>query len=477
MTEQENSLKKYAQVALLAMAALFILGIIFYKQRIYFADASYIAFNMIKNRSWSIIMNRYGSFITQLWTFVSVRLDLPTKWVIKGYALSFNLFYLTAAFVVYRCRKYALVIVMAMYYYLLVTESFYWTNNELHQAVGWMFLFFGITFSLAERKANMFLFLPVFTLLGVLVIYTHFIVLMPLTFLWAFLWIRGEGWPWGTRTSILLTILLAAIVGSKFLLVQGKSYDDNYLHNITHFTLLDIFDAYIAPTTRSFFWRCMTNYWVAICMFVAGLVYFFREGKRWLAVLCIAFLVLYIVPMGITYHDFTGEQSLFHIESEWQSLGIMVGTAFAFGYLPFAKTRNGIFLLTAIFVIRLIFILNASEKFTDRYKIMADIKNQMNRKGIKKLAIISNPDLERRLLMSWGMPDESMLMSAACGDTVHLTYYMINGGDTALLRQMADPKIVCPSFEVAPPSYWVNTRFHPDTLHPYAIMTYDSLMR
>ena len=146
MDAGQETLKKAAGIALAALAILLTGAIVFFKERVLFADAAYILFNILNYHSFAIQEHRYGSFITQVVPFLGQKLHLPVKFLIIGYGVSFNLFYFTvAAVLVYRYRQYRLAILMAFYYFLLVSQSYFWINNEIQQAVAWMFLLFGAT--------------------------------------------------------------------------------------------------------------------------------------------------------------------------------------------------------------------------------------------------------------------------------------------------------------------------------------------
>src|SRR6185369_12630014 len=146
---------------------------------------------------------RYGSFITQMVPYFAQKLHLPIKAILIGYSVSFNLFYLSvASLLVYRYKQYALGILMALYYFLFVTDSYFWTNNEIHQAVGWMFLFFGVTLNMGNKNVKMPVLLPVFSVLAFLAVFTHFVVIIPVVFLWVYFLIEKNNWPFSKNTSV-----------------------------------------------------------------------------------------------------------------------------------------------------------------------------------------------------------------------------------------------------------------------------------
>lgn len=256
-----RTLKTEAIIGLVAMLVLLVGSMVVWKERFFFCDATFITFNILKYQMFYIQENRYGSFMTQMIPYFGEKLGVPIGVIIKAYAFSFNFFYFIVILIVYRCRQYALAVIMPMYYVLIVSDTWYWTNNEIHQAIAWMFVLFSVVMLIGEKKSPWFLVLPVFLALAFLTIFTHFLVLIPLTFLWGFLWLRKEGWPFNNVASAFLTMLLICIVILKFLLVNDNGYDESHLHNVTHFTLQDIFSALRTGVVSKFFENFLTNYW------------------------------------------------------------------------------------------------------------------------------------------------------------------------------------------------------------------------
>src|ERR1700744_3331054 len=95
MDTAQRSLKRTAQVAIVAMSALFITGIIFYKERVLFADASFFVFNIINSKKMAIQELSLGSFIKQVVRYFGQVFHLPLSAILVLYGMSFNLFFLT----------------------------------------------------------------------------------------------------------------------------------------------------------------------------------------------------------------------------------------------------------------------------------------------------------------------------------------------------------------------------------------------
>ena len=211
-------------------------------------------------------------------------------------------------------------------------------------------------------------------------------------------------------------------------------------------------------------------------MFGIGIVSFVKRKKIWLASWCGLSLAGYIALMGITYCDLPGDALLFHIESEWESIGVIMAVPFIFSFLPRLKTTNGLAVLSVIFIIRLTYIGISSEKFSWRTDLTRTVLAKMRAKGITKLGLVNDGELMQKCMLTWGLPDESILMSTMKGDNPQLTFEFVDTNDKQLMSSLSNPKLVNASMEMVIPGNWNFEYFKPDTLRPYTIMTYGELM-
>ena len=477
MEEDGSQLRSTSVIAMVLLGVLFVAGIVFYKARLLFGDASFIAFNVLNWKMFYIQEHRYGSFITQWVPYVGGLLHMPLRWILVAYTASFNFFYLLAAVIMHRLRQYHLVVVMALYYVLFVSATWFWTNNEIHQAVAWMFLMLAVLLHMGQRQMRLVVVLPVFLVLGFLAVFTHFIVLIPLTFLWVYLILDGAAWPFGRNRTLLYSACLAVLAVLKFVMVGNSSYDAGHLHNATNVSPADIVSAFNSGVVRVFAKRCLTNYWVAGVVLACGMYALLKAGRTWLAGWTLLCCAGYVFLVGVTYGPYGGDIMLFHIESEWQSLGIVVGAPFVLCFLPRLRGKHAVCSLLLIFVVRLGYIGAFVPQFTWRTAFKERVLQQMQRKGITRLALCADTALERRCMNYGALAEESILMSGMAGDSPQRTFFFADTADKALMRKMADRRETIVLGGDVKAADWNLAFFKPDTLHPYRLMTYAELFR
>ena len=476
MDLSQPSLKSISKIALVAMGALVILGAIFYKERALFSDAAYSIFHLINSVNIDVPGgNRYGAFVVQILPYVATRLHASIKTILFCYGAGYNLFYFMAALLVYRFRQYALVILMAFYYFLFVSESFIWVS-ETFQGTAWMFLFFAVTMHLGNKRTNIFLLLIPFSLLAFLAIFSHFVVLIPMTFLWVYLIIEKKNWPFTKNVSILLSCVLIAILGLKFV-ATNSSYDNEHLHGITHFSIKDILQTFKKPVVKIFLYRCLVNYWLGTLVFIIGIITLIKNNGKVLAIWTFITVLGYVILMGLTYANLDETTLLFHIESEWSFIAIIVSVPFVFLFLPKLRSSTAACLLIGVFVIRLVYIISFLPPFTVRNNVTEQILTQMRKKGIKKLALYDDPKLLSITKLDWGLPFESMLISAMDGNKPQLTFLFVNADDKKTIEELNSTRDFYHAWMMLPYNDLNKEYFNIDTTKPYQVMTYGEFLK
>ena len=479
MDTNTPTLKKASIASLLALLLLFVIALIYYKERVFFADAAFVVFNTINYHRLDIQFHRYGSFVTQMFPYFGGLLHFPLRAIYMAYSGSFSFFYFVVVFILYRCRQYQLAILMALACVLVVSDSFFWIS-EIPQGVGWMFLLFGVTVYMGNKHVKIWFIAPVFVLLTLITVFTHFVLLIPTAFLWIYLIINKKNWPFDTKNTIALCTLLASVILFKFLFtLSGPQVggDGPHLYNVTHVSFKDIFESFGTPVVTTFGNRCLTNYWICILLLIPGF-YSLAKSKKWLQISFVVLSLLgYIIIMGLAYGDLDTKTLLFHIESEWMCIGILAATPFVLNSLPGLKVNAATIIFAGIFATRIIYICSAIPMFQKRVHFQEKVIAQMKKKGITKLALYKESGISDYYLLEWGAGYESVLASAADGENPVRTFAFIDGDNNKpALDAMADPSKVYLWGPTTVRSF-DNYYFKMDSTHPYEVMFLADLMK
>lgn len=473
----ENKNLKNAAKATIALLLVLLAGaVIFYKERMLFIDAPHMLFRIINEGHLQIEEYRYGSFISQILPLCGVWLHLPFRLLVILYSAGFYLFYLSVALLlVYKFRNYSLAILMGLYFTLFVSDTYYWPNNEVHQGIGWLFLAFALCFHVAFRKRPFVVTLAVFTASFYLAIWTHPLVMLVAVYLWFFYWSDKAQWPFSMLQSFILTTILLLLSYCKFHQGMHHGYDSCKIEIVTGFSLHKIGTIIASPQLRFFVKSCITNYWLFVVVFVAGLIGLLKEKKYLLFTWTVLFVTGYVLLVFIV---FPGVQTnRFYIESEYMPLSVIASAPFVYYVLPKLSGKITLLVLVSIFSIRLVYIYNSAQYFTARVAIMEKMKEKMKEKNLTHI-IIPDPGgaTDSALIMNWAAPVESIMLSKLdnedpqrtfiFADPGQVSYYLNTGKDTFLGNWEKRPVQLINSYY-----------FQLDTGSAYQLVSFDYLMQ
>lgn len=406
------NLKMPSKIALWALVILSIGAVYYYQERMLFSDAAWVFYNITNQKQLFIQEHRYGSFITQLFPLIGLALHLPLKGILILYSLSFNLFPLITGFILYQKRQYEWVIVLALYLTICVSESYYWTNNEVHQGIIWLCASMGLLNHIIKKDTHTIGYLLLFGLLAFLAIFAHPILMIISAFAFG-MFALSMHQQVGVRPLLRYGCLIAGLIGIKYYLSQHGWYDQTKLESIHKISSIQsIIQALHSATVQTFIDNCLSRYLIFTVFFLIGIIIMLLQ-KRYLSLLwTVLFTTAYILCIGIIYPTC---DNLFYIESEWMPICIMGIWAVCFWGLKQFYPSMASLLLFLVLGIQIIQIHNSAPKFTKRINCIQSIINQPKIQAAQKVLIgplPENDSLRKTLLMSWGLPIETLIYSS-----------------------------------------------------------------
>ncbi len=394
------------------MLALLVGAAVCWRERILFTDPSFILFRMLLEGQPIISEHRYGAVVTQVFPLVGFRLGLPLAVVCWLYSVSFYLFYTTVYLLVgLRWREYALALLLPLYLTLIVSDVYFWPNNEIHQAVGWGLLFVGYYLHLRPRPLSVWQHIVLLILL-LITTSTHPLVAAPLAFVWVtFLWARSGGWKGLLPRDIVYTLAIGLGIGLRYYLSHASWYDGYKLKGVRG---LDW--AAVTASFRSGQLRTMLSYaelyWPLAAVVAVGCYAAIRSRAYVVPVLTLLAGVAYTVLVCVTYPGSFGRKQLYYFESEWMGLGLLLAVPFVLYTLPRLPRYVTLAILLMCFGARTQ-VLWASYGYyharTQNLEIMTEVLRDS-----KTPKAISYPstDWQPYFGITWGLPLETLWASA-----------------------------------------------------------------
>lgn len=428
---ESKRLEQAARIGLVYLLILMLGSLYFYRERI-FSDEAFISFLIINSGKLQIQVERYGSFITQMFPLGASLARWPIKVVMLFYSLSFNLFYfLTGLLLFYKFKEFGLTIILAFYFSLLVSDNYFWTNIELHQGVAWMMLMLGFIRHRGRIAPSQKIVLHysgtllVFALLAFIAIYSHPAVIIPLSFLWGFFWIKeGKQFLGGKSLRILCSAIILAILFFKIKTSATNGYDGSFITRLAGTNLQAILDTFSSGLADIFWKGLLRNYWLLMILFVGSIVSLIVFKKWILLAWTLAGNLGFFVLLCLSFSDGT----VAYLEGEFMPFAIL-GTAAAvyYGFPRIQKAQLISTVMILIFCVRLVYIGFSSDKFRQRLAKVNSILKYMEDRKVNKMIIVKNDNrLEDELIMGWGLPCETLINSLINGDEIPKTCIYIN---------------------------------------------------
>lgn len=459
---------KISKLSIVVLFGLLLGSIYFYQERIIFSDAAWIVYSIINKQDLNIIENRLGAFITQIFPLAATYLGLSLSTVLILYSISFNLFYFSSALYLHRIGQYSLSITLGIYYTLSCSVAYYWTNNEIHQAVCWLALFIGTALYNEECNKSPAFKYSCFLILGFIALFTHPLVLFICIFLWGFLFLEQKEKAVKGSSFLIYTLIIAVILGLKLFLSQRGWYDGQKISNLTNANIASVIAAFKSVTAQEFLNNLLYKYWQLSIITLLSISLLIKRKNFLLLSWMISCAVLYFLSICITYPE---KSVHFYIESEWMPISIILTFYFVRYLIPILNSKLIVIMMVFVFSLRLFQIFMSSVPFTNRLNSVKDIvKSCREQKTTKMIYTNRNDELDKQLMMSWGMPLETIILSNLDYQQISVTAILMTKDDfiNRKINELDKYQMIEP-FEIIPSNLMNKRYFRFDTLQLYQI--------
>jgi len=399
------------------MIGLLLVGsLVFYRERMLFVDPAFITFEILQQDWFVFSEHRYGAFITQAFPLIGDRLGLSLKTILIGYSMSFYLFF-TAVIVVCGSllKQYKLAILFCCYLTFIVSDVYFWPNNEVHQAIGWMIGFLSMYTWSQERDWKVPIWVHGITvvLLGLATI-SHLLIVVPLGFLWMYSVL--DKWHTDRKSIVTLfiySILILGFVGFRYWMSKDSWYDGGKLDGVQTATLDKLFTALSNDQATTILTLLLKRYWVAVLVLIVGLVSLFQKRAYLKIGLTLMSLFVYFSLVTMTHSVAIDLNNLFYFESQWMCMSIIMATPFVFEVLGRLRTSRIVLIAAVIiFGLQIPKLYQGLTKFQSRLVSLENLVDKAANAKISKGYVIEKSSLNDTFLMTWGLPIETLLLSS-----------------------------------------------------------------
>lgn len=401
-------IRKLNLISASSLIMLLILSAIFWRERAWLLDIAFQTNLMIKDGALQVQVYRYGSALVQLLPLAAIKLGLPISWISFLYSISFPLIYLIFWFCITQVFKQHLMgLVLALLYTAMVYDGFYWCTSELQQGLGFLLVVWAMI--LRHPKLNRtwhWLFLLI--ALPNLILY-HPLCFIPFFFFWVYFGLENKTLRHKGYIFVLLIMILSVWAKGQWAsnwydTAKMTTFNNNFEQYFPNFFT---FPAYKKLALNSLY------YWwgLPLLAFISS-AYLIYLRKFLLLLMVWGALIGFSVLNAIGTPD---PSYRFYSEVNYYPLILFVAIPFVYLAVKNWAHKAWVLPLVAAFIfVRLALITWHHQPYTERVNYLTQLSEQAAEQygGQRFLTAESAVDMDK-IIMSWGTPFESMLMTAS----------------------------------------------------------------
>ena len=396
-------------VGYLTMLSLFILSIVFFRERTWLLDVAYQTFLMINEGTVQVMVNRFGAAIVQSLPLLGIKLGLPLWLISMLYSMSFTIFFLLIYFLIVKiCENDYLGLVLVLVLTLLVFDSFYWTTSEQIQGLAVLLLFYAYLLKFPNSNSIGHWSLLIIGIIALA--YYHPLIFIPFYFLWIFFGLDTRYSFWDKKP-----LAIAIIMG--FVLILKSYLSANWYDNVKYNNFFNNFQAYkdqlfSIPSHYKFLDALIEIwYWFPILLMLVTILYIIQRNW-WKLLLVWGFSLGYIFLLHI------GDTEMpyrFYAEVNYLALTIFTGLPLVFDGVAKIRSENWmIWIIAIVLASRIITIALNHTFYQSRIKwVKVTLDENSSSLSSNKLLLDKKLAPNSILLMNWGLPFESLIISAS----------------------------------------------------------------
>ena len=383
---------------------LVILSFVYWQERVFYADAAFQIFSVVDTEQLAFQVQRFGAVVVQFPSLVFVKLHAPLDVVLKVYSLSFAIYPLLFALIIWKwLDESRLALLLILFFGLTQVHTFFWIQSELIQ--GCMYSILGIAVIKKQLKPQWWLLL-IWQLMVVFIIYSHPLSVTLFFFLWA--WYAYEGrksidWRY---YSLFVTMLLVLIY--KFKIAELGTYDANAVGMFAGFgdRLPNLFSL---PSTVFFFKRLLSTYYLLPIVLAVNLVFLFKHRFWWNIALMLSGTFAWLLLILTTYH-YSMDQM--YMESYYLPLGIFIGLPLVDKVFGVGKAWVWIIFMIVVSCFRIGQIIGIQSRYENRVIWLKEQLAKVEEIPYRRFYLLRSQTGGYHSNLDWATPYETMLLSS-----------------------------------------------------------------
>jgi hypothetical protein len=426
-------MKEFRIIKILAhtfFIVLFVFAVVFYIERILYADGSFYTFKILCFEKFNIESGRYMAFLTQILPLILVKMHAGLKAVMVSYSVSFVvIYYLIFLICMYVFSSFRAGLATTFVLFLGISDCSMYPLTELQLGLIFCVLFYGFLeyyflheqqFTFAKKAAQL--------LFGGMIIlmclFSHPTTLFPVFFILGFQYI--DKGLYKNKTIYFFAFLALVFYSAKFLSVDRNSYEGQQMGPLKN--MLAILEKFSNINSVHFFLKFILKgiYVLPLLLFLVTIVYYFvKRNYLKLAFIIVTTFGFFIILMVV----FSPGDIDVGMEKNIMPLWIFIALPFVHDLL-FHKFRHFFvqpLIYTVVVIAGLTWFYRATVIYSDRLNYMKQLIETSSDTVQSSKIIVEKKNLNiYRVGSTWSYANETLLLSSLDGPQNAKTVYVVD---------------------------------------------------
>lgn len=392
---------------------LFLLSLVFWKERAFFMDAGFQLFNLINEGTIQVYHYRFVTVVPQLLPWLLLQLGAPLQVLGLAYSASYILFYALAWWILaVRLGNERMGWVLISLFTFISLDTFYHIQSEFYLGLTLLLISFGLVLHRPRLSGQKWWALQGALLLTVA--FSHKLVVIFFLFCWLFFLLDRPAlghWRYLAFLAMMLVFVVVKTVGftNWYEAAKQAEFQYNLQQFFPHFERL--------PSNAILLERLVRHYYLLpILMVVVTAWYLWQQSF-------VKILLVWSFALGyLLLYNIADPQSMYRFYSEVSYLPaiLFVVVPFFFDVVPTWENIKrmgfhsplGRFLLIGVVASRLGVIADGHRPFSGQFSWIEEKLSACHRLQTNRLLMYSQEVPADTVIMEWGVPFTAMHLSA-----------------------------------------------------------------
>lgn len=405
---------------------LFILSLVFYKERILCVDPAFYLFKLIENIDFVVEFGRWGSIPSQIPVLYAIQNNVSLEYLMKIYSGTFIIIYYLIFIIVtliLKSKKAGLAILLALCIYF--RHAFYYSTTELYQGMCLALLVWAVIYPDQSRKQLHFKWIAAFiaSVLIIVISYFHQITMFVVFFILLYEILKGKSLKDIHLFSIFIFTIGWFIVRIYFL--SNTDYEKDKIIDWWQF-LSQLQNVFQMPGTNFFHGYIQDNLFIFLIP-VSITIFLMILFRKW--VLMFFYVVYSIGYMLLVLITFSRGESPMVLENYFSVIGFFTAVPLVDLLLEKVKIKKALLFIIPILFINLISIYNAHFTLTKRIDYLNRIISNTRPLDGRKFMINNENFPWQYAWVKWTVPFETAILSSLKSPDSTMTIFIADHMD------------------------------------------------